>query len=238
MIWCLHGAVGMAEDWHEFAGTMAEYGHEVRAVDLWEFVEEAGCSLVEFGEALNARVRDEDADPVLVGYSMGGRLALHALLAHSVPWTAAVIVSAHPGLESHRERVLRMAADAEWAAQALTGDWHRFLASWDAQPVLRGSEGGILALGDRRSLQPRREAVARGFIEWSLGKQDDLRPRLRHLSLPLLWLTGQEDAKFTALAREADAVSLRHLVVEGAAHRIPWERPQSFATLVHQFLAQ
>ena len=160
-------------------------------VDLWGFVEEGACSFADFAAELNARVRAEDEAPVLLGYSMGGRLALHALLEDGVPWRAGVIVSAHPGIRDPEERVMRMAKDAEWATGAFSGSWQKFLADWNSQGVLEGEMVG--RLGDRNRLEPRRVAVARGFMEWSLGKQEDLGPRLGEIECPVLWLTGERD---------------------------------------------
>ena len=121
-IWCLHGAVGSADDWVPLAEGWTAAGHEVQRVDLWGFLEEEGMALAEFGAVLNAEVRraGENARNILVGYSMGGRLGLHALVDDPGLWSRAVLVSAHPGLFGEEERILRMARDAEWAALALT----------------------------------------------------------------------------------------------------------------------
>ena len=112
-VWCLHGAVGSATDWKPFAHAMAGQGVETRAVDLWRMLECCPMPLMEFGRVLNAECRGlgrkSERQPVLLGYSMGGRLALHALLDENPPWRAAVIVGAHPGLESEGERIARRA---------------------------------------------------------------------------------------------------------------------------------
>ena len=105
--WCLHGAVGAAGDWRKFAASMSEQSIASRSVDLWRFLACEPMSLARFGEALNAEANDVGAGRarrVLVGYSMGGRLALQALVRADSPWDSAVIVSAHPGLEDADER--------------------------------------------------------------------------------------------------------------------------------------
>jgi len=235
MMWCLHGAVGMASDWEAFRREMGGAGHEVAAVDLWSYLDRGPLTLEEFGLRFSRRVEAGDDDPVLVGYSMGGRLGLHALLAASASWKAAVIVSAHPGLTRERDRILRMGEDARWAARALHGDWAGFLEDWHNRAVLGTPPPEF---DDRGRLEPRREAVARSFMEWSLGKQDDLRPRLRRVECPVLWVTGSRDGKFTALG-EVAAAQLRHgcaLVVPAAGHRVPWEAPGSFAAAVRSFV--
>ena len=74
MIYALHGAVGSSKDWQ---GLEPE-GELFKAVNLWRFLECCPMSLEGFGSALNEE--NKALDSVLLGYSMGGRLALHALL--------------------------------------------------------------------------------------------------------------------------------------------------------------
>lgn len=244
MIWCLHGAVGMAADWNAFSTAMVAAGHEVRRVDLWRYLDCCPMEMEAFSRAFCEEVRRAGGgDDVLVGYSMGGRLALQSLVemvrGGENLFRAAVIVSAHPGLSSAEERLMRMGADAEWAGRALVGDWGKFLEEWEGR--MRSGFLGVeseTGWGDRRLLQPRRQAVARSFMDWSLGKQADLRADLSKVDCPVLWVTGARDEKFTKLGE--DAVGLlpagRLEVVPDAGHRVPWERPEEFGAMVRRFL--
>lgn len=252
-IWCLHGAVGMADDWRGFSVP----GWAVKRVDLWRFLDCCPMELPDFGRAMNeeadrARSAERGARNVLLGYSMGGRLALHALLADYGGqaargrgrhlWDAAVIVSAHPGLEDEGEKKARRARDAEWAAKALKGDWREFLAKWNGQAVLGNFRSRIsdfgLKFADRTRLEMRRQAVARSFMDWSLGRQEALGDRLDEIGCPLLWVAGGEDGKFRELARQAADRSIRppsFWIAPGAGHRVPWESPE-FPERVGEFL--
>ena len=237
MIWCLHGALGQAGDWNSFSQEMAADGRTCRGVELWRFLECEGIGLVDWAAAFNAEVRAAgEKENFLVGYSMGGRLALHALLDDPDLWTKALIVSAHPGLLEEREKLERMAGDAEWAGLALTSDWTQFLQKWDAQAVLQGRESE--SPDPRIRLVNRRRAIARSFMEWSLGKQENLRARFSEVTCPVLWLTGERDEKFGALAREAVPLLAqgRHEVMPAVGHRLPWEAAASFAKLAGDFL--
>ena len=200
MIWALHGAVGSAADWRLFAGSVSWQGQQIRQLDLWRFLDCCSMPLVDFGAALAEEIKRVDPEPILLGYSMGGRLALHALLEQPVFWKAAIIVSAHPGLSHEEERVERRAKDAEWSAMALKGEWSEFLTHWQEQTVLSG-----VTMSNRAGLKERRVSISRSFIDWSLGAQADLRSRLSEITCPVLWLTGERDEKFTALASEAIA---------------------------------
>ncbi|MES2922833.1 MAG: alpha/beta fold hydrolase [Verrucomicrobiota bacterium] len=237
--WCLHGAAGMAADWRSFAKNLAATGIGSRAVDLWRFLDCQPMSLTEFGMALNADAGGEvfrGSSRALLGYSMGGRLALHALLEKNHPWQAAVIVSAHPGLESENGRADRRATDTTWATRSLAGNWQEFLDAWNAQTVL-----GTAPLRDRQasgSLIMRRREIARSFVDWSLGAQEPLWDRLGEISIPVLWIAGEHDPKFLALAERATSSipNARLAIAPAAGHRVPWEAEPWFTRRVSEFL--
>lgn len=235
--WCLHGAVGMAADWRGFAKNLATTGIGSRAVDLWRFLDCGPMSLADFGKSLNAEAAGEvfrGSSRALLGYSMGGRLALHSLLEKNHPWQAAIILSAHPGLEA--DQAGRRASDAEWATQALAGNWQQFLAAWDAQSVL-----GSAPIRDPQasgSLVMRRREIARSFVDWSLGAQEPLWDRLPEITIPVLWIAGENDPKFLSLAERAvPLMPNAHLAIAPAAgHRVPWEAETWLAETVAHFL--
>jgi len=237
--WLLHGAVGLASDWRETGKRLANHGIGTRAVDLWRFLDCCPMPLQDFGTALSAEVAGEvfrGGGRILVGYSMGGRLALHTLLADARPWQAAVIISAHPGLESSTERAGRRASDADWASRALTGDWASFLADWDSQPILTDH-----VFADDRSrasrLGQRRREIARSFVDWSLGSQDPLWERLGEIRIPVLWITGAADTKFSSLASRAAKLmpAATHVAIENAGHRVPWQNETGFCDVLASF---
>lgn len=238
MIWALHGAVGRSADWRGLSDDLraryqGELG-ELRRLDLWRFLDCCPMPLAKFGETLAAEIARVDPEPVLLGYSMGGRLALHALLARPDLWKAAVIVSAHPGLKDESGRAERRQRDAEWSALALKGEWAEFLERWNGQSVL----GGSVKMPDRMKLKGRRASVARSFVDWSLGAQQDLSPDFGQIACPLLWVTGARDEKFTRLAeavvpRISDG---RHIIVPDCGHRVPWELSEMFVDHCGRFL--
>ena len=235
MIWALHGAVGSSADWRDFAAEMRTLFGEVRRLDLWRFLDCCPMPLEKFGDTLGEEVIRVDDDPVLLGYSMGGRLALHALLTRPHQWKAAVIVSAHSGLESETEQKQRRQQDAEWSALALKGEWSDFLKQWNAQGVLEGGE-----MPDRSALKDRRASIARSFVDWSLGEQENLRDRLQEIECPVLWVTGEDDKKFTQIAHQCmpHLPQGEHVIIPGCGHRVPWQGPEQFTHVVRGFLAK
>jgi len=237
--WCLHGAVGMASDWRSFGKRLAAAKIGTRAVDLWRFLECQPLPIEEFGPALNADAGGEvfrGNGRSLLGYSLGGRLALHALLEKNHPWQAAVIISAHPGMEDSLEREKRRIADTGWASKALTGNWLNFLAEWNAQPVLAGASPRDP--GAASGMVMRRREIARGLIDWSLGTQEPLWDRLREITIPVLWVVGEKDAKYLTISERAVAEipQATLAIAPSAGHRVPWDAEQWLAEKVAGFL--
>lgn len=236
--WCLHGNVGLASDWRGLTDHLAQAGVASRAVDLWRFLCCDALSLEQTAVALNAEAEAANGLPkVLIGYSLGGRIALHALLAAPQLWQAAVLISAHPGLESAAERSARAASDATWATRAFSADWSDFLREWNSQPIL--APDLPRSETDQRRLMARRNEIARGFVSWSLASQAPLWDALPELPMPVLWLAGADDPRYCGYAQRAGQLNPRfeRSLVAGTGHRCLWQDPEVCHHRIEQFLA-
>jgi len=238
VIWCLHGFLGLGADWDALRAACAAAGHPaIRTPSLFAprgVAVPARGSLTEWGAAFAAHVAAADPTPIVIGYSLGGRLALHALLARPALWRGAVIVSAHLGLADAAARAARRAHDAAWARRFRDDAWDRVLADWDARDVF----------GGRPQRQPRpeaaydRTALAAALEDWSLGTQPPLTDRLDAIPCPVLWVTGADDPRYVAQGDAAVHALPRGALraAPGAGHRVPWEAERWFADEVVGFL--
>jgi len=226
-ILALHGNLGTPADW------ALPGGSNIHPIDLWEH---AGLEFDAFAAALAGPLSAGFEMPILAGYSLGGRLALHALAAYPGRWSAALIVSAHPGLCCVEDRLARRSSDVIWAERARTMDWEAFLAQWNAQPLFGEVSPDLRAR--QAGLETRRETIATAFETWSLGKQDDLRPRLRRFAGPVVWITGERDERFTRIGAEMAAVfrDFRHLVVPGVGHRVLEEGAETLGREIRRLM--
>lgn len=174
----------------------------------------------------------------LIGYSLGGRTALHAALARPSLWKGVVLIGATPGLVDPTARRERL-ADDERLAQTLERDQvDTFLERWLAQPLFAGLPTRLHDLADRR-----RNTVTglASSLRWcGTGTQRDLRPRLGELTMPALILAGARDTKFVAAGRElaegwgGDATFME---VPKAGHAAHLERPETTAAMIDEWLA-
>ena len=221
----LHGNLGPASDWEALSLT------GLHAIDLWDHSE---LSFFEFADELATTLTRGLENPILAGYSLGGRLALHAMAIHPERWSGAVIVSAHPGLCCVEDRLARRVSDEIWAKDAREMAWGAFLEKWNRQPVFAGPNSVISDA--HLALESRREAIALAFEIWSLGRQEDLRRSLRSFHGPVLWITGGHDEKFTRLGAEMAEVfpNFRHAVIPGCGHRVLGEKSEEVARLVRE----
>ena len=89
----------------------------------------------------------------------------------------------------------------------------------------------------RDALEWRREQVAQGFERWSLGRQDDLLPRLGVIGIPVLWASGKRDERYGAIGEAACArlPDGRPMRFSGAGHRVPWENTTDFVREALEF---
>lgn len=233
-LWCLHGNLQLPTVWQALAENLAG---EVRAPDIFAIPAEAATGFSSWARAFNALVRSQNQRTnFLLGYSLGGRLALHALVAEPNLWAGAIVVAAHPGLSNASERVRRRSRDRFWAKRFAREPLESVFADWDSQKVFRQVSCPLprsLATFDRA------RAVA-GFDRFSLGLQTDLRPALQRLDTPpILYVAGEQDEKYCQLGRELTALcpAITLATVPGAAHRVPWEQPIEFAAIARAFWA-
>jgi len=225
MLWCLHGNLGMSADWDILSQhPESPYRDQmIRKVDLWRYLACRSISLKEFGDIFCSEVAAQDSSPSLMAYSLGGRLALHALASQPDLWKSATLISTHPGLSSEEEKTNRRILDAEWSAKALQLPWGDFLKEWNQQSVLGPTTKN---LPDRYLLQPRNHEIARAFCAWSLGTQDDHRQTSEKITCPVLLVTGAQDVKYTNLATQFRFPNAEHQIIPEAQHRPLWENPE------------
>ena len=196
---------------------------EVRA-DLWEAARLVG---------------DEGGNGAYLGYSMGGRVALHLALARPELVRRLVLVGATAGIEDEDERAARRRADEATAARLESGGLDAFLEEWLAQPLFAGLTPETAGLGARR--ENTAEGVAAALRLLGTGAQEPLWRRLGELRMPVLLVAGERDDAFAEVALRLGAwigASASLALVPGAGHACHLDRPEAFLQLVLPFLEE
>lgn len=171
----LHGFLGLPSDWAFCEGAISYPVGSCSSLSLW-------------AKKFNAQIKKEKKEKrILIGYSMGGRLALHALLDEPELWDHAVFIGTHPGLKDKEEKEKRLQSDLKWAERFLTEDWDSLMDAWESQSIFQNER----IRPCRQEKDYDRKELASQLINFSLGKQEDLLARA--LEFSTTWIAGEKD---------------------------------------------
>ena len=241
----LHGFMGTGADWRAVGDSLARRGVEWLAPDL---PGHGNSPLLAEGQSYAAwsnwlaKLLDERAleQVALVGYSLGGRVALAFALAYPDRVGALVLVSANPGIEDEEDRAARLRTDEERAALIRSQGMEAFLAAWYSMPLFESlhSRPALLERITAARVSQNADAMAEVISAMSPGRQPSLWHDLPRLTMPSLWLAGALDPKYPKIAaRAAKASHGRVLIVPSAGHNIPAERPRCLTAALLAFLS-
>jgi 2-succinyl-6-hydroxy-2,4-cyclohexadiene-1-carboxylate synthase len=177
----------------------------------------------------------------LLGYSLGGRVALHVALAAAERVSKLVLESASPGIADPVERAARVASDNALAEQIEQRGIEWFVDYWEDIPLFRSQRmlpPEVFAAQRERRLMNRAQGLAHSLRGMGAGQQEPLWERLGVLTMPTLLLTGEHDTKYEALAQEMQQAipGAEQQVVHRAGHTTHLEQPELFLEAVVTFL--
>jgi len=186
-------------------------------------------------EGLDARGVNEFA---LLGYSMGGRVAMHIAALAPDRVERLILESAHPGLDSEQEREMRRRHDAAWAIRIRT-EWPRVLEDWYNQSVFSSLSPTLRErlIQEKRSCDP--EEAALTLESLSLGRQRPLWQDIADFHGPTLFISGEMDQRYQQVGERlaAHPGPIRHLSLKGAGHVVHREQPEAYLDALESFLS-
>lgn len=244
----LHGFTGSTDTWAPFVPRFVRAGFSTIAVDsvghgrsdapaepdryrIERCVEDLSALLDHLGVGATA----------VLGYSMGGRVALQFAAAAPQRVSCLVLESASPGIADLAERGSRRQAD-EALADAIERDGvEAFVDRWERTPLLALADHVPPAQRARLRAQRLRHTatgLANSLRGMGAGRQEPLWDRLPRLGVPTLLVVGERDEKYRRLgAAMADALpDARLAVVPDAGHTVHVDQPERFAALALGFL--
>ena len=222
--------MGHSSDWDEVRAGLV--GYQTDALNL-AAAENWSASI----EQLAGAVAESS---VLVGYSMGARLALGLALADPQRYRGLIFISGNPGLESTEERDSRKIVDERIAQEIENGSLEPFLHRWylnevfaSLSPQQRQSEIAR-KLGHAADGSKRWPAILRAN---SVSQQPNFWPELQSLQIPTLAIAGELDPKYESIVQRMGRESSRLTthIVPACGHIVHREQPKDLAELIRAF---
>lgn len=242
----LHGFTGSRENWRPAMVQLAKeyrviapdllgHGESDAPTDPERYrIEHAAADLAGLIHALKIdRVH-------LLGYSMGGRLALFSALHNPDQIRSLVLESSTPGLALLSAREQRREADRSLADRIEADGIERFVDEWERLPLWRSQKrldrANARALREQR-LNNRPHGLANSLRGMGSGAQPSLWERLPGLIPLTLLIAGEDDSKFVTINKQMDA-SIRYsrfVIVPESGHAVHLENPAAFWQTVRHF---
>jgi 2-succinyl-6-hydroxy-2,4-cyclohexadiene-1-carboxylate synthase len=217
-----------------WAPTIARIDRRYRALALEHAANDVDGRLEEIESAAPARA-------ALVGYSLGGRLALRAALragARPGRYGALALVGSSAGLEGPRTRAERCAADERFADWMEANPIEAVVERWERLPALAGQAPELVAAQRPERLRHDPALLAALLRSAGQGVMDPVWESLPRLDVPLLAVAGERDRPYVAAAERMAALAPRGraATVPGAGHAAHLEEPEAFTRLLLEFL--
>lgn len=194
----LHGFLGAQEDWQEVISYLPDFR----------------CLTLSYPFII-------PSDGILVGYSMGGRIAFN----YPHP---KILISSHLGFTTKEEKDERRAWENRWLHRLKTEPFFKFLKAWYDQPLFSSLKAlpQFPAIFNRRLQGTQKEALHQ-FQSNLLSDQPYQIPSHVH------FLCGTEDTKYVNLYKK---LRLNPLLVQGSCHACHLEQPKECANLIRQIV--
>jgi 2-succinyl-6-hydroxy-2,4-cyclohexadiene-1-carboxylate synthase len=225
----LPGFMQHADAWSPVAAAVGErYPSKIVDFSTWTF-----------DGRLEEIERSTPAGGVLVGYSMGGRLALHAALRAPERYGGLALVGVSPGIEDPAEGAARVQADEELAAWIESHSIEEVVARWEHNLVFESQPPALVAAQRPGRLAHSPADLAMLLRSAGQGAMVPVWERLDELRMPVLALAGENDSKYREAAQRMRASAEARIearLIPGAGHAAHLEQPTVVAARLIDWL--
>lgn len=181
---------------------------------------------------------EQSGADVLVGYSLGGRLALRAALRTPESFAAVVLVGSTAGIEEGPLRAARAEADEKLASWIEAMPIEDIVGLWERQPLFADQSDALVEAQRPGRLSQDPRSLALLLRTAGQGVLEPVWHELRDFELPLLAIAGVRDDGYARAAKRiaSTAPRGRAAIVEESGHAPQLQQPAAVAALIAEFL--
>ncbi len=177
----------------------------------------------------------------LLGYSMGGRLALAYALTYPEEVAEIILESSSWGIGDLEIKQARLKQDQGLAEKILLKGINWFQSYWAELPIFASQKK--LPKPVWQEIQQRRRqnsALALANTLWGTGQGvfPYYGEQVKSFERPILYICGSLDAKYRALGQQMAAANSRICckIMDGVGHNVHLEAPEAYQKTVQEFL--
>lgn len=224
----LHGWLGDESEWQDVASRMANTD-----VHFWSLDAER-----DWQTTITRLVERLPEPTILVGYSLGARVALGCALHPRSRLAGLVLLSGNPGLGNEADRDARWQHDQALASRLREALLNEFLVDWYNQPIFAAVPESVKLSWIQQRTAIDREHQARLLECLSVSQQPDYMPQLSTIKIPTLVLAGALDDKYVSLARiiQVAVPGAQLKILLGVGHAAHREQPQQVADCLNEWV--
>lgn len=179
-------------------------------------------------------------ETILLGYSMGGRLALSFAINNQNRIKGLILESSSPGIEDENLRNQRIQSDLSIAEQIDSKELKDFFTEWYKQPVfssLRNIPNKLESLIERKTVN-NKTGLTNSLKGFSTGKMKSYWNDISKMEIPVLLVCGSLDTKYYEIMQKMNSLIPNSTlkVNVGTGHITHLEKPDEFLNFVRSFL--
>ncbi|MCB9206037.1 MAG: 2-succinyl-6-hydroxy-2,4-cyclohexadiene-1-carboxylate synthase [Ignavibacteriales bacterium] len=244
----LHGFTGNFNDWKFVENKLPEnftpifidligHGKTSSPIDVKNYTSD---SQIELLKELLVKLKIQEC--VIVGYSMGGRLALEFTLKYPEFVSALILESTSFGIEDESERKRRIESDEKLAEQIENSNISDFIKYWYTIPLFNSLKNlpkdKFENLIKSKIASNNNIGLKNSLIGFSTGRMQNFYLFAKTINIKTLLIAGELDEKYKTTLLRADYLmpNSKLKIVNDAGHNVHLEKPEEFLKLINEFL--
>ncbi|HKJ31977.1 MAG TPA: 2-succinyl-6-hydroxy-2,4-cyclohexadiene-1-carboxylate synthase [Balneolales bacterium] len=178
----------------------------------------------------------------LLGYSMGGRLAIQFAIQNNNVLTGLILESTTFGIQDNDSIQKRIEED-EIRANSIENDYRHFVEKWNQASLFQNNSSE--SIKRKRSLMniqknQRPHGLANSLRGFGTGTMPHAHDKLSDITVPTLIISGMNDEKFTTIGKEMNLLisNSSHVIIPNSNHRVHIDNPDLYLQQIKKFISE